>query len=122
MAWSPKKRTILVSNLVNGVDLYKLEEDLFFDRRLLVGRIRRNVPQQIGFAQNDEVIVCGSDRGEVYLWDESSNFSLQTLRHGSESHLSRSGSIYSRTGPTGIFCTQAISVRHVRISFSRICE
>lgn len=97
MAWSPIRRTVLVSNLVDGVDLYKLDQSLCFDKRLVVNRIRCNVPQQVGFAQNDEVIVCGSDRGEVYLWDSSSDFTFRTLRHGSESDSSPQRVIRSRT-------------------------
>lgn len=82
MAWSAAKRTISVSNLLDGVDIYRLTERPFFEKRLLVGRIRCNVPQQVGFAQNGELVICGSDKGEVYVWDRTSSYLLRTLRHG----------------------------------------
>lgn len=82
LAWSPARRTISVSNLLDGVDIYRLTERPFLERRLSVGRIRCNVPQQVGFAQSGELVICGSDKGEIYVWDTTAGYQLKALRHG----------------------------------------
>lgn len=82
MAWSSNKRALLVSNLAEGVDVYVLSEQLTFSRRLVARPVRYNAPIQVDFAQNDELIVSGSDRGEVYLWEWATGNLVQVLRHG----------------------------------------
>lgn len=82
MAWSSNKRALLVSNLAEGVDVYNLSEQLTFVRRLFTRPVRYNAPIQVDFAQNNELLVSGSDRGEIYLWEWTTGNLFQVLRHG----------------------------------------
>lgn len=76
---------MVVSNLMDGVDVYRVVDRPQFERRLRVPRIRNNVPQQVCFAQDSQLIVSGSDRGEVYIWESATGTCVQVLRHGGAS-------------------------------------
>lgn len=82
LAWCSTTQTILVSNLLDGVDLYCLKDRPYFERRMLVPRIRCNFPQQVGFARYGQLAISGSDKGEVYVWDRDLGDFYQVLRHG----------------------------------------
>lgn len=49
---------------------------------MLVSRIRCNVPQQVCLAQNGQLVITGSDKGEVYIWERDVGNLRQVLRHG----------------------------------------
>ncbi|EGO28142.1 hypothetical protein SERLADRAFT_433992 [Serpula lacrymans var. lacrymans S7.9] len=85
-SWWPATRSLLVSNLVDGVDIYRITDRPTFIRKLPV-RITRNYTKQVHFGWNGALAVCGSDRGEVYLWEVESGTPHQVLVHGGETEL-----------------------------------
>lgn len=79
--YSFDQRSILVSNLVNGIDAYAVSPSM----RLIQSyrhSIRCNVPLQVTTALQGAWIVGGSDDGSVRLFDQATGQLIQCLRHG----------------------------------------
>lgn len=82
MAWSSLGRAILVDNLCDGIDVYRLHlEQPTFEQKLLIRAPRHHYPQQVVFSQSDQLAISGSDRGVVHVWDVDSGALVQVLRH-----------------------------------------
>lgn len=77
---------------------------------MLVSRIRCNVPQQVGLAQNGKLAISGSDRGEVYIWERKTGDLRQVLRHGGNELTFLSPGFSHSYVETGIYCNQALAV------------
>lgn len=69
MAWSKTTRTLLVSNLQDGIDVYRIGvgEKPHWALKLHTA-IQNNIPIQVTFGVGDKLAISGSDNGEVRLW------------------------------------------------------
>ncbi|KAI0067493.1 hypothetical protein BV25DRAFT_1795450, partial [Artomyces pyxidatus] len=81
-AWSSGTRTLIASNLLNGIEIFHINDRLTWVRKLEF-KIRANYIKQVAFGQQGSLVVSGSDSGEVVLWKVDSGAVFQTLRHGS---------------------------------------
>ncbi|KLO04289.1 WD40 repeat-like protein [Schizopora paradoxa] len=74
-----KNEVLLVSNLRDGVDQYRfpsLERVKSFSHPISI-----NVPLQVVLADDNQVVVCGGDRGFVRVYGQHSGRLIQTLQH-----------------------------------------
>lgn len=74
------QRTLLVSNLATGIDLY----DFPPSKPIRVFRhiIRKNVPLAVISAMEDTLAIAGSDDGCVRVFDQRTGSLISTLPHG----------------------------------------
>ena len=85
-AWSQDARLLLIWNLVDGVDVYHVVDRPIFVRKLLV-KIQRNNVKQVEFAWDGKYALCGSDTGEVHIWDIQKGLHVASLRHGNGQYI-----------------------------------
>lgn len=78
MAWSSTTETLLVWNLANGLDVYRLA-DKPIRTGMLKLKIKQNFVIQVAFGGQGKYAISGSDNGEVYLWDFESTQPTQIL-------------------------------------------
>jgi WD40 repeat protein len=78
---SRDQRFLLVSNLRDGMDLYKIGQPgkVVSFRQAAVPE--KNYPMNTHFLHNDRAVVCGSPTGKVGIWDTLTGGYLQTLYH-----------------------------------------
>ena len=80
-AWCSKTRSLLVWNLSDSIDIYHI-----MDRPALAQKLRLNVARmyafQVEFAQHGNIVVCGTGRGEVCMWEANTQQMLSVLAHG----------------------------------------
>ncbi|KDQ49341.1 hypothetical protein JAAARDRAFT_143598, partial [Jaapia argillacea MUCL 33604] len=73
--------SLLISNLDTGTDLYSIP------RLLPIRSFNQNmkllIPFQVAVAAPESLVVCGSDRGNVMLFDFHDGSLVQTLSHSS---------------------------------------
>ncbi|KAH7918965.1 WD40 repeat-like protein [Leucogyrophana mollusca] len=83
-AWHEATRTLLVWNLVDGIDVYRFTDNptnrFGFVRKLRV-RIKRNHINLVQLSASGNFAISGSDNGEVYIWDVESGRQTQVLGH-----------------------------------------
>jgi len=88
-AYHESAAKLLVWNLLDGVDIYRLTDQptshLVFVRKLRV-KIRRNQINRVQFDVSGTKAICGGDNGEVSVWDIENGELIQTLPHGEELH------------------------------------
>lgn len=92
MAWSKTTRTLLVSNLQDGIDVYRigLGERPHWALKLKT-TIQNNIPIQVTFGVDDKFAISGSDNGEVRLWKMEAHTSVTAvLRHSNGTSLATS--------------------------------
>ncbi|KAJ3551974.1 hypothetical protein NP233_g12978 [Leucocoprinus birnbaumii] len=77
------QRTLLVSNLATGIDVYDLPP-LKDSKPIRMFRhvIRKNVPLLVVSALGDSLAFAGSDDGSVRVFDQQTGSLITTLRHG----------------------------------------
>ncbi|KAJ3575931.1 hypothetical protein NP233_g760 [Leucocoprinus birnbaumii] len=75
------QRTLLVSNLSTGVDVYDLPPSKPI--RMLRHVVRKNVPLLVASALGDSIAFAGSDDGIVRVFDQRTGSLIATLHHGS---------------------------------------
>jgi hypothetical protein len=87
-AYHDGTKNLLVWNLVNGIDVYRLTDDhggraprLTYVRPLRV-QIRRNRIAQVQFDVDGTTAIAGGDNGQVLTWDLTTGKAAQTLPHG----------------------------------------
>ncbi|KIK22686.1 hypothetical protein PISMIDRAFT_68992, partial [Pisolithus microcarpus 441] len=84
-AYHESSQLLLVWNLVDGVDIYRLvcqpTSSLHHVRHLRL-KIRRNYICHVQFDSNGKVAITGTDNGQVLLWDIDSGQLAQVLHHG----------------------------------------
>ncbi|KAI5983196.1 WD40-repeat-containing domain protein [Pisolithus albus] len=88
-AYHEGSKTLLVWNLIDGIDVYQLMDcslySLKFVRHLQI-QIRRNRICHVQFDLDGKRAITGSDNGQVLIWDVNSGQLVQALRHGQELH------------------------------------
>ncbi|KAH7918998.1 WD40 repeat-like protein [Leucogyrophana mollusca] len=84
-SWCEDSKTLLVWNLVDGMDVYQFTDcptDRFTLVRKLRVKIRINHTNQVDMDSYGKLAINGSDNGEVFLWDMESGEQVQVLAHG----------------------------------------
>lgn len=84
MTWSAEARRLLIWNLEDGVDVFRLHDDgqIRHQRKLGVS-IKRNFVKITDLVQHGQMAVSGTDKGELNVWDAETGVVAQTLIHGS---------------------------------------
>jgi hypothetical protein len=72
-----------VDNAEDGFDLYKLHKCSYL-RSFTVGKYIVRKPKGVAFAEHGRVLVGGSERSDVYVFDQQNGATLDILRHGRE--------------------------------------
>ncbi|KAI6095173.1 hypothetical protein EDD16DRAFT_1439248, partial [Pisolithus croceorrhizus] len=84
-AYHEASQLLLVWNLVDGVDIYRLAyqpmSSLHHIRHLRL-KIRRNYICHVQFDSDGKVAITGTDNGQILLWDVNSGQLAQVLHHG----------------------------------------
>ena len=82
-AFSRDQRTLLISNLVNGIDAYMLSavSSSMQNQQSFRYAIRCNVPLQVTTAMQGSWVISGSDDGTVRLYDQRSAEMIKCLHH-----------------------------------------
>jgi hypothetical protein len=71
----------VVDNVENGYDLYSLDNCGFL--RSYITRLARSTrPKEVKFAEQGEVVVGGSDHGDVYVFGCHTGSQLDVIHHG----------------------------------------
>jgi hypothetical protein len=70
----------MVDNATDGFDLHKLDTGAYI-RTYPTGIPTRGLPKQVCFGEDAKVIVGGSDKGIVYVFDQKTGATLDVLRH-----------------------------------------
>lgn len=78
------QRTLLISNLVYGIDAYEILTDpiTLRNQQSYWFAIRNNVPLQVTSAMQGSWVITGSDDGLVRIFGQRSGDIIQCLRHG----------------------------------------
>jgi outer membrane protein assembly factor BamB len=74
-----ERGVFVVDNVVNGYELYQLERGEF--ARCYFTNVERRVRRRVAFGEDSRVVVGGSDRGIVYVFDRQTGEMLDTLPH-----------------------------------------
>jgi hypothetical protein len=93
--FSCDQRTLLVSNLVYGIDAYEILTDPITLRNQQSYRfaIRNNVPLQVTSAMQGSWVITGSDEGLVRIFGQRSGDIIQCLRHGDSKSVLHASSL-----------------------------
>lgn len=75
------KNLVAIENGFDGVNLHSIETGLLV-RTFPTGAPKKSIPRQVAFAEEDGVIVAGSDDGLLYVFDAHTGAPLDVLRHG----------------------------------------
>ena len=94
----PSKPVFVMDNTVTGFDLMGLEHGKLVRHYPTAGP-KHPCPRQVAFGEDFRVVVCGSDYGNVHIFDRKTSQVLDVLRH-------------SRDGP----------VRTITVVLCRICK
>lgn len=79
---SPDHRNLLVFNLQNGLDLYNLGDNIPIQSYRSPARQETyDVPLGVAFLHNGTAVVCGSQSGNVVVWNTATGIQLQSLEH-----------------------------------------
>ncbi|KAG1843965.1 hypothetical protein F4604DRAFT_1547576, partial [Suillus subluteus] len=76
-----KQGIFIVDNATDGFTLYRLEGDGEPVRMFATGLPSMSVPKQVVFREEGKVVVGGSDHGLVYIFDQKTGQTLETLHH-----------------------------------------
>ena len=83
LAWSRKTRRLLIWNLLDGMDLYRLHETGHLEYiRTFQSDIEHHVIKLVDFVQDEQLVASGTDRGEIILWDAKTGKRVHSLGHG----------------------------------------
>ena len=90
--FSQDQQSLLISDLVNGIDTYSISNvSPGVSPTLLQSfhhSIHSNVPLQVTSGMQGNWVIGGSDDGSVRIFDQCSGDFLKCLRHGNGMHLS----------------------------------
>ncbi|KAF8324741.1 WD40-repeat-containing domain protein, partial [Amanita rubescens] len=78
-AWCESTQTLLVWNLCDGIDIYRIDGRPIWIGKLAIN-ISRNMVVQVSFGV-EPFAISGSDRGDIYIWDLKTRSLQQVLRH-----------------------------------------
>lgn len=81
-AVSVHKGLVVIDNAQNGFCLYQLETPSRGPiRTFLVDPPKIQVPKQVTFGEETQIVVGGSDNGSVYIFEHKTGQLLETLQH-----------------------------------------
>ncbi|TFK58533.1 WD40 repeat-like protein [Pluteus cervinus] len=86
MTWSEPTSRLLIWNLEDGVDIYRLQNPQRLPVYVASFRVRMDtmsVPVQMCCSSRHSLALCGSNLGALHLWDITSNTHRQTIIHES---------------------------------------
>ncbi|KAI6046194.1 quinon protein alcohol dehydrogenase-like superfamily [Pisolithus marmoratus] len=78
---SPDEQTVLISNLLEGMDLYKIHHCHPYHRFKYTADTGDNLPVQVAFLHDSRVVACGSMDSNVTVWDVANEDQIQVLPH-----------------------------------------
>ena len=78
-AVSPNEKVIVVANLYDGLDWYKIPDRCF--SRSVPLRINQNLPIPVLLADEGKTLIVGSTSGNVKILDAHTAETVQTLVH-----------------------------------------
>lgn len=95
--FSSDQRTLLVSNLINGVDAYLVSavSSSLQNHQSFRYIVRRNVPLQVTTAMQGNWVISGGDDGSVRVFDQRSATIIKCLRHADGMSSANCGLVYS---------------------------
>jgi hypothetical protein len=70
---------VIISNLDDGLDLYKIQN--FVLTRRMTRKVVVNRPQQVSFGLSGDAVVTGSDQGALLIYDIHTGHLLTGLKH-----------------------------------------
>lgn len=76
---------MIVTNLQDGVDLYPVGQSQITQRYRYTPDPSNNVPVSVAFLHGSQHVTCGSNYGEVCIWDTETGQNCQTLLHAGSS-------------------------------------
>lgn len=101
---------LLINNLTTGeFDLYEFPQETPL-KTYSVPSTRRKI-KQCAFLDNDELVVCGSDNGKVYLFEANTGDVVQELQQDSGTSFDYSSLSPSLSIPPDRTPIQAVTVR-----------
>ncbi|KAI0057510.1 WD40 repeat-like protein [Artomyces pyxidatus] len=120
-ALSPDRKSLVISNMQGILNLHRLAQPTPLQSYYVTPSRARNYPLDIAFIHNGSNLVCGSPRGDVFLWDTASGEHQQTLSHGDELIQTVTGSQtrlygYIATGNSNKAEATAITIWRANIS------
>ncbi|KAI6094611.1 hypothetical protein EDD16DRAFT_1446939, partial [Pisolithus croceorrhizus] len=78
---SPDEQTVLISNLLEGMDLYRICHCHPYCRFKYTADTSDNLPVQVAFLHDGHAVACGSMDGNVMVWDVANEDQIQVLPH-----------------------------------------
>ncbi|KAI6124701.1 WD40-repeat-containing domain protein [Pisolithus croceorrhizus] len=78
---SPDEQALLISNLSDGMDLYKIRHCHPYRRFKYISDSGENFPVQVTFLHDGRAAACGSTDGNVTVWDIANEDQIQVLPH-----------------------------------------
>ncbi|KAI6125168.1 WD40-repeat-containing domain protein [Pisolithus croceorrhizus] len=75
------EQTVLISNLSEGMDLYRIRHCHPYRRFKYTADTGDNLPVQVAFLHDGRVVACGSMDGNVTVWDVANEDQIQVLPH-----------------------------------------
>jgi len=80
-ALSPDFQHLLVYNLKDGMDIYEFGNSVPWRSFKQTPDAHRNYPMMTSFLNGGKSVLCGSQGGDVRIWDTASGIHQQTLSH-----------------------------------------
>lgn len=84
-AISPDLRRLLVYNLKDGMDIYEFGDNIPRRSFKQTPDADRNYPTMTSFLNGGKSVICGSQGGDVRIWDTATGIHQQTLSHNGAS-------------------------------------
>ncbi|KAI5994182.1 WD40-repeat-containing domain protein [Pisolithus albus] len=78
---SPDEQALLLSNLSDGMDLYKIRHCHPYRKFKYISDSGENLPVQVTFLHDGRAAACGSTDGNVTVWDIANEDQIQVLPH-----------------------------------------
>jgi hypothetical protein len=79
-------RAIVVDNSDDGFELYQLDNCEFI-RTFTVARYSDRRPKGIAFGERGRVVIGGTEKADVCIFDKNSGTLLDTLNHGGDNMI-----------------------------------
>ncbi|KII96096.1 hypothetical protein PLICRDRAFT_96851 [Plicaturopsis crispa FD-325 SS-3] len=83
-ALSPDRHAIIVTNLQDGLDMYPVGLSQISHHYPYAPDPTNNVPVSVAFLHEGQHVVCGSNYGEVCIWNTETEERFQTLPHAGQ--------------------------------------
>lgn len=119
-ALSPNEHRLLVHNLRNGLDLYRLDKNKFLCRsrtfKFNDKQPDKNYPVSVAFVHEGAGVVSGAQAGSVFVWETNSGEQFQVLEHDGKHILCVAWAV--PLTPISGNTTQAVSVSNYFVLYN----